>query len=303
MKNYLYRVMKKFIYCLSIASLIFSGCTKKEEPKVEPGEEFLASTTPMNRVAVLEDFTGVRCGYCPDGHIRAKAVADANPGKFIIIATHANQYANPVSGWANFTTTEGTAIDAQAKPAGYPAGTINRMKCTELGVNAMGPNSLITMDRGQWAPAANKAMTLTAPVNIGAKATFDPASRLLTVKVDLYYTSAETVPNNINISLLQDHLLSTQADYSIPSPYLAYNYEQNHVLRDMITNGNFGETITEPTTLGSKISKIYTYTVPQDYNGSGVEGGGAVVVDNLKIVIFVTRGQLEILNALSIDVK
>lgn len=295
--------MKRLIYCLSIASLIFSGCAKTEEPKVEPEQEFLASTALMNRMAVLEDFTGVRCGYCPDGHVRAKTVADANLGKFIIIATHANQYANPVSGWANFTTVQGNAIDAQAKPAGYPAGTVNRMKCTELGVPAMSPKSLITMDRGQWAAAAAKVMTLPAPVNIGAKATFDPASRVLTVKVDLYYTASETVPNSINVSLLQDRLLSTQADYSLASPYLAYNYEQNHVLRDMITKGNFGETITESTTTGSKVSKTYIYTVPQDYNGTAVEGGGAVVVDNLKVVVYVTRGQLEILNAQSVDVK
>lgn len=300
--------MKKLIYVLTIlavAGFMFSGCKKDEVSNDnKPEEEFLASTAPMNRVAVLEDFTGIRCGYCPDGHIRAKAVLDANPGKLIIIATHANLYANPVSGWADFTTVQGTAIDAQAKPAGYPAGTMSRMKCTDLGVTAMDPTkSLITMDRGQWAAAANKVMTLASPVNIGAKATFDQATRILTVKVDLYYTAGETVPNNINVSLLQDKLLSTQVDYSIPSPYYSYNYIQNHVLRDMITSGNWGETITGSTTTGSKVSKTYTYTVPTDYHGTGPNGGGAVVIDDLKVVVYVTRGQLEILNAVSVDVE
>ena len=71
----------------------------------------------------------------------------------------------------------------------------------------------------------------------------------------------------------------------------------------MLTPGNWGETITEPTTTGSKVSKTYTYTVPADYNGTSVEGGDAVVIDDLKVVVYVTRGQLEILNAVSVDVK
>lgn len=280
--------------------ILFVQSCKKKETTVPTPVEFLASTSPSNRIALLEDFTGVRCGYCPDGHVKAKAILDANPGKFIIIATHANLYATPAAGWANFTTTQGTAIDAQAKPAGYPAGTMNRADAISLGASPANASlSKITMYRDQWSKAATKVMTMPAPVNIGAKATFDAASRKLTVKVDLYYTTGETVPNNINVALLQDHLMSKQSG-GTPDPN---NYEQNHVLRDMITSGNFGEPITEATATGSKVSKTYTYTVPADYHGTAVTGGGAVIVDNLSVVVYVSRQQLEIINALQVDVK
>src|SRR5688500_13956312 len=130
--------MKRINYLLIVLFTVtlFVGCKQTDEDDdVNTGgtETFMASTTPTTRVAVLEDFTGVRCGYCPDGHVKAKAIDDANPDKFIVIATHANLYANPAAGWANFTTPFGTAIDAQAKPAGYPAGTINRATAVSLG--------------------------------------------------------------------------------------------------------------------------------------------------------------------------
>ena len=116
--------MKRILSFLVVATaltLVIQSCKKKSTTTTTPPVAFMASTTPSNRVAVLEDFTGVRCGYCTDGHDRAKAILDANPGKFIIIATNAGSYAAPSNGWADFTTVQGNAINAQAKPAGYPA--------------------------------------------------------------------------------------------------------------------------------------------------------------------------------------
>ncbi|MEZ4804839.1 MAG: hypothetical protein R2852_04995 [Bacteroidia bacterium] len=204
--------MRKITYVLSAIALfaVLFLDVKEEDKKDEPAAEFLASTEPMNEVALLEDFTGVRCGYCPDGHVRAKAAADANPGKFIIMAVHAGGYAAPATGWANFTTAYGDALIAQSSVAGYPAGTINRMLCSDLGVTPQKPGGR-AMSRGSWAAAGNKVNSMPAPVNIGAKATFDEGSRVLTVKVDLYYTADVAGVNNLNVALLQDGLFSKQS--------------------------------------------------------------------------------------------
>lgn len=291
--------MRKITYLLSavaIFAVLLSSCKKEETPAAD-NTEFLASTSPQNRVSVLEDFTGVRCGYCPDGHVRAKAVADANPGKFIILAVHAGSYATPATGWANFTTAYGNALVAQAKVAGFPAGTINRMLCSDLGVAPQIAGGY-AMSRGSWGTAAGKVFAMAAPVNIGAKATFDAGSRLLTVKVDMYYTSEETAQNNLNVVLVQDGLFSKQSG-GLPD---GNNYEQNHVVRDFIT-GQWGEVIGGSKAAGTKVSKTFTYTVPADYHGTTTEGGGAVVIDNLKVVAFVAQGQTNILNAVEVDVQ
>ena len=293
--------MKKLLLLSSVAGLlIFAAGCKKEKTEDNGGgstETFLASTTPEKRKAVLEDFTGVRCGFCPDGHKRAKAIADANPGKFFIIAVHAGGYAAPAAGWANFTTPFGTAIDRQALPMGYPAGTVNRIVYSDLLMTSRsGAKSKIAMGRGDWANAANRTMIMDAPVNIGAKATYNPANRELTVKVDMYYTGDESANvNNLNIALLQNGLVSKQSGGGD-------NYVQDHVLRHLLT-GQWGETITEAKTVGSKVTKTVKYTVPADYNGTGVTGGGAVVIDDLEVVAFVSKGQTEILNAAKVDVE
>ncbi len=267
---------------------------------IKLADENTAPTITMNRNAILEDFTGVRCGYCPDGHLRAKAIEDANPGRFIIIGNHSGGYATPAAGWANFTSTGGKAIHDQANPAGYPAGTISRMTCLSLGVNAMDiSRSNMTMDRGQWVKAVAKVITLTSPVNIGSRATFNSVTRELTVKVDLYYTGDELVQNNVNVALLQNKLFSKQSG-GTPD---ANNYEQNHVLRYLLTS-QWGDIIPAAKTLkGSKYTKTFIYIVPADYNGSIIPpGGGNVVIENCEVVIFVSQNKTNILTGIKIPV-
>lgn len=288
---------------LAVVAVSLSSCSKKSEdggstdPKTTT--EFLASTTPSNRVALLEDFTGVRCGFCPDGHVKAKAVADKYPGKFIILAVHeSGSYSQPTAGWMNFQTTFAKPINTQAKISGYPAGSISRFPASTLGQTAQISGGM-AMSRSAWDAATAKVIAMPAPVNIGTKATFDAATRLLTVKVDMYYTSDESANiNNVNVWLLQDKIISKQSG-GLPD---ANAYEQNHVVRDMLT-GTWGEAISDSKAIGSKVTKTYTYTVPEYYNGTTADGGGAVVVSNLKVVTFVAKGQTEILNAVSVPVK
>jgi hypothetical protein len=298
--------MKRNKTLLAIAFGVFiliSACKKEETTENkdtnnnQPQVEFLAPTGATTRIALLEDFTGVRCGYCPDGHVRAKAVADANPGKFIILAVHAGSYAAPQTGWANFTTKYGSTLVTNAKVSGYPAGTISRTLASELGVTPQQAGGY-AMSRGSWGTAAAAIFAQTAEVNMGAKATYDATTKKLTVKVDLYYTKDQTGENNINVALVQDKIFSKQSGAPDPN-----NYEQNHVLRDFLT-GQWGEPITETKTTGSKVSKTYTYDVPEHYNGEIVPpGGGKVVIDDLKVIAFVTKGKNDVLNAIEVDVK
>ena len=84
------------------------------------------STTPENKNIVLEEFTGIHCVYCPDGHLMAQNLYNVNPGDVVLINIHAGSYAVPSAGEPDFRTPFGAAIDGQASVSGYPAGTINR---------------------------------------------------------------------------------------------------------------------------------------------------------------------------------
>lgn len=294
--------MKKIFLLLSIsASLFLASCSDKgttttTTPPVT--EEFLASTEPMNRNAILEDFTGVRCGYCPDGHVRAKAAADANPGRFFIIAVHTGSYATPATGWANFTTPYGQAINDQSGVAGYPAGTINRVVAADLGCSPQKTGG-IAMSRGDWAKGGAAIIGMPSYVNMGSKATFNSATRELTVKVDMYYTGDAPKANNLNVGLLQSHIFSKQSG-GTPD---ANNYEQNHVLRDLFT-GQWGEVVpADKTTKGSKYTKTFTYTVPENYNGATIPpGGGAVKIEDCSVIMYVAEGKTNIVTGIEVPI-
>ncbi len=43
------------------------------------------STTAENKNVVLEEFTGIYCTYCPDGHVVAQGIQDANPNDVVLI--------------------------------------------------------------------------------------------------------------------------------------------------------------------------------------------------------------------------
>jgi hypothetical protein len=216
--------MKRILYLIiPVAIMAFSGCAKKTDtpptstttpPVVVP----LASSTPSNKNVVLEDFTGVRCGYCPNGHILAKAFVDAYPGKVFVIATHAGQYATAMNGWPDYTTEFGESIRAQTNLAGYPAGTINRHRFTSPVPQNPGGMAL---NRGDWQTAGSQIMEETAPVNLGLKTTWDAASRTLTVTSETYYTADETAVNHLNIAMVEDGIVGLQEDYS-KTPNLVY---------------------------------------------------------------------------------
>lgn len=319
LKTFIMKKNKLFIMAVAALTFTFVGC--EDDPTLTPNPTyvdggtggggtgggntgggsgggnsgFLASTDSTGRVAVLEDFTGVRCGFCPDGHDVAKDIKQQLGDKFIVIAVHGGSYAQPSPGWMDFTTPYAAQLISQAQVSGFPAGQVNRILASDLGATPQ--QNGMAMGRGAWKSAAEAVVQMPAPVNVGAKATWNSDSTEISVKVDVYYTSAETMTNNINIALLQSGISSKQSGGSPQEGYI-----QNHVLRDLIT-GQWGSEITKATDKGAKVTENFSYTLPADYNGSGPDGGGPIVKSEMDIVVFVTRGNSDILNAVEVEIK
>ena len=79
------------------------------------------STTPENKNIILEEFTGISCGYCPDGHKIGQQLHDNNPNDVFLINIHTGSYANPQGPGTDFNTSFGSAISNQSGTCGYPA--------------------------------------------------------------------------------------------------------------------------------------------------------------------------------------
>jgi Outer membrane protein Omp28/Secretion system C-terminal sorting domain len=232
----------------------------------------LVNMTPENRTAFLEEFTGVNCGYCPEGHAIAANLEATLKDRFVTISVHAGGYAVPSGGQPDFRTDDGEAIDAAFTVGGYPAGTVNRHTVD-------GEDDL---DRGQWEGVANDMLALPSPVNVGVESSFDDATNELTVHVVAYYTDASAAGNDrLSVLVKENHIVGYQADYTNGTQP---NYDHMAVLRDHITE-TWGEDIGSPLP-GETVERTYTYTVPEEW-----------VPGNCQVVAFVGEYQEEVYQA------
>lgn len=255
--------MKKVLF-LFAASLLSAGAWAQT----------IVSTQPENRNVFIEEYTGVNCQYCPDGHKIANEVCATYPGHAWAINIHQGGYADG----SGYTTQWGDGLAGQYSISGYPCGTTNR--CPSM------------QNRGQWASTAANIRNQVSPVNVAAEATLDPNTRQLTVHVEVYYTGTQNVSSNfLNVVLLQDNVMGPQVGATSWYPEMVENglYRHMHMLRDMLT-GQWGEELTN-IAQGTFIEKTYNYTIPAAI--------GAVPIENfndLKVLAFVTETHKNILS-------
>lgn len=269
--------MSKKLLTLGLAAgLLSSGSLFAQLP---------VSTTPENKNVVLEEFTGIYCGFCPDGHLRANNFAAANPGDVVLINIHAGPFANPSGNDPDFTIAYGDSIDIISGIAGYPAGNINRRVFSNFSQNPGG----MAMSRGDWATAGGTVMGESSYVNLALEGDIDITSNVLTVDVEMYFTANAPSDVNLNVALLQNNISGPQSGSSAnPNQVNADGtYNHMHMLRELLT-GQWGEVITT-TTSGTTVTRQYTYNIPADINGIPVSIG------DLEIVAFVAEGQTDII--------
>ena len=114
-------------------------------------------TIPQNKNVILEEFTGIYCGFCPDGHVIGQGLHDANPNDVFLINIHTGGYSNPNGpSDPDFNCLYGAAIGSASGLAGYPAGTVNR--ATFNGIAPQGSPGTTALSRGDWAAASAKAI-------------------------------------------------------------------------------------------------------------------------------------------------
>ena len=253
------------------------------------GEQFV-STEVSNKNVVLEEYTGIQCQFCPDGHKRANQLAAAHPGRVFVINIHAGGYA------ANtYTTAHGNTLQTTFGANSFPTGTVNRH--TFSGYS----QGNFLMSRGDWASAANTIMSQTSPVNIAARGTLDWNTRELNITVQLYYTADEAnSTNKLNVAILQDNVIGSQVGSSLnPAQQVGSQYCHMHMFRGFVYNNAWGEDITT-TTQGSFVEKTYTYTIP---NSLGTPTAIAAKLEDLHFVAFVAQGQQEILTGCEVEIE
>jgi len=242
-----------------------------------------AQSTPVSQTVesknvVLEELTGIYCGYCPDGHKIAQGIADANPGRIVLVNIHAGGFAVPSTGDVDLRTTDGTTIDNWMDPSGYPSGSVQRKVS----------GGEIPQNRGDWSGMVNTVLAQTSPVNVALDATIDATTRVVTVNVEMYYTSTQNPGTNhyLNVGILQDNIEGRQSGSSAnPAQVLSNgNYLHNHAFRGYINTGAADGDMFDATQSGV-ITKTYTYTLPAKVGNVNLK------IPDLKFFAFVGPGR------------
>lgn len=269
--------MKKTLFF--IATLLLAGAVTAQT---------FVSTDPSTRNVIIEEYTGVNCGYCPDGHRIANEVMAAHPGHAWAINIHQGGYA-PM-----YTTQWGDALAAQIGHTGYPAGTVNRhVWGSQYQTNVM------DVYRDYWPSIANVVVGMNSPVNVAARGTIDASTRMLELDVEVYYTGEQTVTSNmLNVALLQNNVIGPQSGASNfnPSQMVGNQYRHMHMLRDLLT-GQWGEEITN-LSVGHCVPLHYSYAIPYNIGDVAITD-----MNDLQIVVFVAEGHAEILTGAEAELE
>lgn len=246
------------------------------------------STQPENKNVILEEFTGISCVYCPDGHRIAQDLHNANPNDVFLVNIHTGGYASPQGAGTDFRVDPiGSNIAQQSGVSGYPSGTVNRHVFS---------SGITAMSRGDWTGAANQIMNMSSPVNVGIQANVDMATNILTVDIEVYYTGSQTVTSNmLNVAVVQNNVEGPQtggSQFNSTAVLANGNYNHQHMLRHMMT-GQWGVPI-NTLNPGSLYADQFTWTMPADINGVALDP------TNIAVVAFVAEGQQEIITGTEI---
>ncbi len=259
--------MKKITFFVFTA-LIFSAFVAKSQT--------IVVTTPQFKSVVLEEFTGIHCQYCPDGHVIAQALQDANPGKVVLVNLHQGGFAVPSGAEPDFRTIFGDPLAAIAGVNGYPSGYVNRHVYPNV-------EPTMALGRGSWNAAANEVMLQQSPVNVGFNSSYNSGTGELTVNVELYYTQNSPVADNfIQVAFLENHLIGFQQLTTGTNSA----YDHKHVLRYFLT-GQWGDVV-HTTSQGTLVQRTYVYTVPATYINTNC------TIANCDVAVYVSESHTEI---------
>ena len=251
-----WRVAFLFTFHLSLFTLLNSCKEIGPEISLKNNENALADTSYVEspvataelKNVVIEEFTGVRCPNCPQGHVTIAAIKAANPGRVVSVSLHPiNSLGRPYNGVStqDFQNTKAQVLFDYLGQIGLePAAGLDRTKFSG--------QSAILLDRNTWTSYATQQISQPTPVNLSLQTSFDSANFELRVVAELHYTQNVTEQSKITLLLTESNIITAQLNGSVVDTF----YNHKDVMRDFITNTD-GDLITQTTEAGRVIRKVY----------------------------------------------
>ncbi len=196
---------------------------------------------------LVEEFTGVRCPNCPQGHVIIANIKAANAGRVISVSLHPiNSLGRPYTDLStqDFQNTKAQSLFDYLGQIGLePAAAVDRVVSTAPSV---------LFEKGEWNSNVITQLAKATPVNIVLDKTYDSTNHELTVIAELHYTQTVTEENKLTILLSESNIITAQLNGSVVDTF----YSHKDVMRDFISDTQ-GDAITQTREAGRVIRKVY----------------------------------------------
>jgi len=303
--NYVNHQMLRF-FLYGLMAILLSACEETPVPTLilEDAEVFFDTTyvdtnveSPQSRTVLIEEFTGVQCNNCPDGHATtAQILNDYNPN-VILMAIHASSggFTTPFSSSTyDFSIPESDEISNLLGTVGFnPAAAINRKQFSDENFIYM---SNPTSNPSNWEDHAVLELAESTPLNLKLDSEWMEEERTLRVDVTVTFTESYSETLALSVALTESDIIDTQVN----GPAILTDYEHDHVLRDMMTPVQ-GAILSDSYEAGRVFIKSFLLENIPDENATPK----GINISNTEIVAFVhqTGTNSEVLHAISAYVE
>ena len=209
------------------------------------------------RRAMIEEFTGAWCQFCPDGAVVLDQLEAANGDMIAVASIHSSDQ-------MEFNDGIRTAYNVSS----YPSAQIDR--------RLFDGESRIPFSRSLWASRTTSQLNEFSPLLVNVGSTFDSQSRNLTVDVEVFTTDYAAGDLRVILYIIEDSVIGTGTGYDQVNfyntqsghPYFGagnpiVGYPHRHTLRSL-PNGTMGDDQLLPATIAPNTSTTGQYTTNID---------------------------------------
>jgi hypothetical protein len=249
------KIMRNILFLVLGGLIAFiTGCDIIEAPYKE---NVIVEKDTAAKNVLIEDFTGFRCGNCPEAGEVAHGLADLYQGKVFVMSIHAGALSipNPVRKY-NFRTTEGNDLAAFFNLPATPYGMVNRVK-----VNG---DALLAPDA--WGSSVAQQITQKTDLKMSLSAGFNESSKVISLETNMKFVNDSKTSYFLTAYIVEDSIIQYQRD-DLKTPPDIPDFVHMHVLRGSM-NGTWGAQISPAIIKAGdsiKVNSEYTIPVEKDW--------------------------------------
>jgi hypothetical protein len=218
---------------------------------------FVTTPDPAEAKRVMiEEFTGVQCVNCANGHATVEAIKAAHPNQVVSVALH-SYFLDDVY---PFSLQDLKSDKAEQFKNNFAPGVSKPQAMIDRKIFPGQTTALYIP--AAWTTYSTNELALTTPVNISLTNTYNTTTRELDVLVKMQFTSAVTDPLKYTIYLSESDIVTAQL---LPTGDVDTNYVHNDVMRDILTNVD-GNNLRAENGVGRTYLEEFRITVPTKYN-------------------------------------